>query len=453
MSDVLTAVPAKADVAAFLEAHYYDGGLRFQSLPRDLDRPDWAPAPDRVGFRDEFPLFDGDSVVELAWHASGASVATWLGVYRNSVDLRYGDRKNHAGAGLWLRDRQLIDSLGALQSLDQFASAVASTATDMTRLADDAQDFLSEYVPALLAPSDRFPTGLCRTPGPSALGGRQRLFVAYAPDLAGAWKLAAEQVNVLCFLASDGEELSRALILVSTQDPAGREFPRAVPERVAPTGWSALLKRLPDVCADLAARERHDAARIAALSAERETLAAALGAAEQRACEQSAKAEGLETQIANSDTLRAYARVERELGETRQALADVRAGLNTIDGRLDRALHLGPLGRIDTARVQSSPPARMEPRRDPLPTARTPGWVILALIGGIGLLIIAGVAFYRGWFASPSPTEQSSPITPAQQSLTIERPAADPYAPPSADPGFGGVSAEDAPPPETLNRR
>lgn len=454
MSIVLTDAPTStAEVYAFLETHFYDGGLRFQSLPRDLPRPDWAPAPDRVGFRDEFPLLDGDHVVELSWHRSGASVVTWLGVYRKSVDRTFGDRKNHAGAGLWLRDRQLLDSHGALQGLDQFAEAVASAGTDVTQLSDGADQFLSDFMPSRLADAGSFPTGLCRMPGPSALSGQQRFFVAHASELDAAWKLAAEQVDALCYLASDGEELSRALILVSTQDPAGREFPRGVPEPVAPTSWTTLLKRLPEVCADLAARERSDAARLAALSSERERLAAALGTSEQNGRDLSAKVEALETQIANSETLRAYARVEKELGETRRTFADLRASLNSLDVRLDRALSRVPSGRSETTRVQSSPPARLESRRDSPPVTHMPGWIIVALVGSFVLLLFAGVAYYRGWFSSPAPTERRLTVSPAPDPTTVEPPAAASYPPPRpSDPAYDGVSAADPPSFEIVNR-
>lgn len=120
---------------AFVEAHFYDGGLRNTVVANSANRPSWAPDFQWVGFRDETRLEGSDIAVEIVKFASSSTSIAWIGVYTHATDAKYGDRNNHAGVGVWLRDyfphdpEILIDGLGKLLkklkkgSLDDFTNA------------------------------------------------------------------------------------------------------------------------------------------------------------------------------------------------------------------------------------------------------------------------------------------------------------------------------------------
>jgi hypothetical protein len=107
-----------AKVDFFIEAHYYSGGLRHQHFPLEDARPVWAPPPGLVGFTDEFQL-DGDALaVEWCRSNVGGERTAWIAIYGQAVDAEYGDRKNHAGFGIWIRGHNEFDAEAILKSLD-----------------------------------------------------------------------------------------------------------------------------------------------------------------------------------------------------------------------------------------------------------------------------------------------------------------------------------------------
>jgi len=82
---------------AFLEYHFYSGGLRTEAFSLSGARPEWAPPPDWVGFRNEFSLGPENRVVEVVKFDTDEGPVTWFGVYQASPDKVFGDRKNHTG--------------------------------------------------------------------------------------------------------------------------------------------------------------------------------------------------------------------------------------------------------------------------------------------------------------------------------------------------------------------
>jgi hypothetical protein len=126
----------------FLEAHYYSGGLKHFAF-RYGARPQWAPDKDAVGFRDEFELNNGDSAVEVRRFLVGSDQVTWIGLYFRSIDLKLGDRGNHAGVGAWYRNALPVDFPHLLHGLELLARRIAAE-PDPANIASDAARFSAE---------------------------------------------------------------------------------------------------------------------------------------------------------------------------------------------------------------------------------------------------------------------------------------------------------------------
>jgi hypothetical protein len=147
--------PNAQTVSSFLEVHYYSGGLRHQHFATGGVRPEWAPPPDDVGFRDEFSLSDGDKVVEFHRRYHQGNRLTWVAVYAPSVDEKLGRRANHLGVGVWLREMNITDTremLGGLKLLLESVGQVFSP----EQFRPNAMNFLSVYLPGYLKPIDLF---------------------------------------------------------------------------------------------------------------------------------------------------------------------------------------------------------------------------------------------------------------------------------------------------------
>lgn len=136
----------------FLEAHYYDGGLRTIPLGIEGVRPHWAPGIDFVGFRNEFDLRHNDIVVEISRFRFENADVDWIGVFKNAPDKVYGDRKNHAGVGLWLKDCVALYPKAILATLVAFCELVVDG--DIGIAGEQAASFYApEHLPQQLAPS------------------------------------------------------------------------------------------------------------------------------------------------------------------------------------------------------------------------------------------------------------------------------------------------------------
>jgi len=135
----------------FLEYHYYRGGHRTGFIGSGQARPGWAPPAERVGFRDEVPLGADDLAIEIAKFEGNGFPVSWIGAYRRSPDQIYGDRRNHAGIGVWLPGKWpsapalLIDDLDTLLRIYQQADAKEFTAKAKAFTAYYLADRLADY--------------------------------------------------------------------------------------------------------------------------------------------------------------------------------------------------------------------------------------------------------------------------------------------------------------------
>ena len=204
---------SRADNAqsAFIEYHYYKGGLRTEFVASGHDRPRWAPPPDWVGFRSEFVLQDSDLVIELVKFNTPSSVVSWIGLYRHSPDQVFGDRQNHIGIGVWLLDRfpsapyELIEGLRKLLELFPSNSTEEFSAT--------VGHFLSEYVQQYVADLQQLPPPL----NGMRLANNQVLTTfqyQIQPEAENWQKRLNDLFFRLYFLYPEGREENRALIYI-----------------------------------------------------------------------------------------------------------------------------------------------------------------------------------------------------------------------------------------------
>jgi hypothetical protein len=131
-----------------LELHYYKSGLRYRLFARESGRPTWVPPSDYVGFADEFFLGSEDWALEIARFKFNGHNVNWFGIFEHSLDIKLGERRYHAGVGLWVRDRQIIYPRQLIQALRLISKNVAIA--DLATAERDAQgliggDFLYEY--------------------------------------------------------------------------------------------------------------------------------------------------------------------------------------------------------------------------------------------------------------------------------------------------------------------
>lgn len=140
--------PPQGVPEAFAEAHYFDRGLRTKPVGRD-DRPAWAAAPDRVGFRGEFVLGDNDLAIEYFRLRHARRPLTWLGLYGRSSDKTHGDRQNYAGLGIWILDGRIVDPAALLRDLRKLVGL--ANPEQLSILDANARSFSTDYLPRYLA--------------------------------------------------------------------------------------------------------------------------------------------------------------------------------------------------------------------------------------------------------------------------------------------------------------
>jgi hypothetical protein len=207
----------------FLEAHYYSGGLRYYSFATGGKRPEWAPVPDSVGFRDEFILERDDAAIEFQRRIVGGKRVTWLGLYYHSIDEKLGDRQNHAGIGVWTNELVIVDSRKLLNALMQFAGKIAEGNNPET-LENRAEGFLSDrYLPKYLAPISGFPSELSGCPFSRSELATLTLFEAISPSQEMSWDVAADAIIGMGLSREGKYTHSRALIRLPANGKASTE--------------------------------------------------------------------------------------------------------------------------------------------------------------------------------------------------------------------------------------
>ncbi len=92
-----------AGVEFLLELHYYDQGFKTQALVSG-PRPEGFPAADVVQMDTGLLHHRGDIAVCQRIVQHGPDLWSWLAVFIPAADRTYGERGNHAGVGIWVKN-------------------------------------------------------------------------------------------------------------------------------------------------------------------------------------------------------------------------------------------------------------------------------------------------------------------------------------------------------------
>ncbi|MEO1044503.1 MAG: hypothetical protein AAFX04_03585 [Pseudomonadota bacterium] len=146
---------------AFLEYHYYDGGLKGQVLP-NIARPDWAPPIDAVGLPQKYRLSGEDSCVEFIRFEMPAGRVTWMGLHIGGIDAQFGDRENYEGIGVWLLNQSITAPDYVYLALKEFFPPLEKR--NFTGAAALADDLLHGALPSYCIAASRLPKPLAGLP-------------------------------------------------------------------------------------------------------------------------------------------------------------------------------------------------------------------------------------------------------------------------------------------------
>lgn len=203
----------------FLEAHYYSGGLRHYAYHLGPARPPWAPRSDTVGFFDEFPLEGEDAAVEIKRVELDGNRLTWIAVYYRSVDQKLGDRRNHAGVGVWLKDLVPTSVQELLYGLDQLARFIARE-INPEALDEHARVFLSDqFLPTYVKPLSAF-GDLEGLPFSTSTLTDTNLYHLHCRAGVSDCRALADHILGQLLLGAKEIPASRSLFLVTDRDPA-----------------------------------------------------------------------------------------------------------------------------------------------------------------------------------------------------------------------------------------
>ncbi|HZG45233.1 MAG TPA: hypothetical protein VEZ41_03060 [Allosphingosinicella sp.] len=406
--------------AILLEQHYYEGGLKVRVLGTDPSRPSWVPPSEWVGFRNEVPLRVGDYVVEFVRFRHGENVITWVGLFHPSIDVKYGDRQNHAGIGVWLLDRDVLHGGALLQSLRSFGGNEGAGASENAAAIDR---FVSEFLETLV---------ISRLDLPHPLGGwppargeiiDTALFEAAAPDEEAAWALAAQQLLRLTILADNVAAQARAIVLIphgggGTRglQPIGKNLAVDI-VRALPGAFAAVLAG-----SEVVAREAAGAIELArsrdAEAAEARSRSEGL---ELRARELAQEVTALRSALDQSEPAQHYAAIRQALREVTNGIDEVNASVR--DARRDLG---GQIERLRQARLQRPQPdavdrLAMEPVTPTTDLERAGGkgkgsrgptdkWLIIAGICALLMILVSLAILY--WPSAPTSRDLSGDVRP-----------------------------------------
>lgn len=350
---------------SFLEAHFYAGGLRHRPYLLQGDRPEWAPAPDVVGFSDEFLLAPNVAALEIRRLEHERRRLTWLAVYHPSVDTRLGDRKNHAGVGIWLDELTIVDGRSLVHGLDILAKKLAES-IDPEGLEKPAREFLKEYVPQYVLPLRNMP----EFPGLRFSAGRlasTRLVHIQTDQSLGEAPQVSDRVLAALFSSPDPRETSRELICVSANPIAAKDAARFHIVTNADDALSKVIQEIPGAIKSLATERDATLAKLDAISHERDAAKARAADFDQL----QDRVRGFE-----SDPLHTVLNAIREVGHKIDMMAT----------RIDQPRQISPT-RTPVGRIVRPPVATSEP----VPAQQT-DWLSVVVLA-ILIMLVVGVLF------------------------------------------------------------
>lgn len=208
-------------IHAFVEAHYYPDGLASYHVSLTGERPAWAPPSDDVGLFDEdnIALNQQDLVIEFKRKLFLGRRLTWCGVYSRSVDETVGDRRNHAGVGIWLSEYHITDFRYIIRCLRQLLQLVAGR-FDKVRFEEGSVTFLTVVLPTSVHLAVEYPDGFNGIPYAQATSSAKFVTDCKNSDFEDLINDAADHLIYLSF-GNDVGPYSRALVHV----PAGTVLP------------------------------------------------------------------------------------------------------------------------------------------------------------------------------------------------------------------------------------
>lgn len=148
-------------VEAYIECHYFASGFKSVFVGADK-RPNILPNADSVGLSNEIQLKSPDFAVEITRRNNGRNL-TWIGVYKASVDLDYGDRGNYCGIGVWLVDCSPIHSHILIKSLLGLCAGLENASPSKAFLSS-VDEFYRDYLFKCLISNDVLPTSFIGLP-------------------------------------------------------------------------------------------------------------------------------------------------------------------------------------------------------------------------------------------------------------------------------------------------
>lgn len=208
-------------IPAFVEAHYYPDGRKSYHVSLTDDRPAWAPPSDDVGLSDEdnIALKQHDLVIEFKRKLVLGKRLTWCGVYSRSIDETVGDRRQHAGVGLWLSEYHITDFRHIIDCLRGLLTLVANR-FDQAKFEKTSAVFLRDVLPKSIHSAIEYPDFFEGIPFTETTSSKQFVTDCKMADVEGMISDAADHLLYLSFCHDFGT-YSRALIHV----PVGTELP------------------------------------------------------------------------------------------------------------------------------------------------------------------------------------------------------------------------------------
>jgi hypothetical protein len=148
-------------IEAYIECHYFASGFKSVFVGADK-RPNILPNADSVGLSNEIQLKSPDFAVEITRRNNGRNL-TWIGVYKASVDLDYGDRGNYCGIGVWLVDCSPSHSHILIKSLLGLCAGLENASPSKAFLSS-VNEFYRDYLFKCLISNDVLPTSVSGLP-------------------------------------------------------------------------------------------------------------------------------------------------------------------------------------------------------------------------------------------------------------------------------------------------